>query len=61
MAHLVNDLGANKRLVQQDIFAKTNKKVLLKDLSNIAGKMKNDTVGDNLQKVVNLLQDKYRK
>lgn len=60
VAHLVNDLGAKKRLVQENIYVKTQKKVLLKDIANIAAKSKKDIDGNNLQDVVNLLQKKYR-
>ena len=54
-------LKANKKLVQDNLTKTTGKTVLLKDLSNIAAKMKSGNSRNDLQECVKSLTDTYGK
>ena len=54
-------LKANKKLVQDNLTKTTGKVVLLKDLSNIAAKMKSGNTRNDLQECVKRLTEIYGK
>ena len=54
-------LKANKKLVQDNLTKTTGKVVLLKDLSNIATKMKSGHTRNDLQECVKRLTETYGK